>query len=66
MDMARECRCCLVIPEVAKKVHQEKLKWITGHLSFKVNCLNQHVLDLSYFEYIQDNKPLGDKEPSHE
>lgn len=48
MDTARECRCYLGVPDVARKVHQEKLKCITVHESFKVNCLNHHVLQLSY------------------
>lgn len=63
---ARECRCCLGIPEEAGKVHQEKLKCITGHESFKVtsNCLNHNVLQLSYFEYIQDNGPMETKNQS--
>uniref|UniRef100_K1R0E8 Uncharacterized protein n=1 Tax=Magallana gigas TaxID=29159 RepID=K1R0E8_MAGGI len=69
MDTAREWRCCLEVPEVARKFHQEKLNSIADHESFKVNCLNHHVLQLSYFEYIQDNGPLGDEgdeEPIHE
>ena len=66
MESSRECKCCLGIPDVARKVQHGNLKCITDHDSFIVNCLNHHVLELSYFEYIQDYGPLGNDEPVHE
>lgn len=65
METARECKCCLGIPDVARIVRQENVECITKHESFVANCLNRHVLEVSYFEYIQDDGHLGD-EPVHE
>ncbi|XP_078335853.1 P2X purinoceptor 7-like [Crassostrea virginica] len=69
METTRECKCCVDIPEVSSRLKENEsssICCIIQHPSFKVNCLNQHVLEVSYYEYIQDNGPLGNDEPIHE
>ena len=34
-------------------------------LNFVANCTNQWVLELSFYEYLPNNGPIGDEEPSH-
>lgn len=66
MDTARECKCCLDIADVCSRMKDDTYGCIIQHPSFVVNCLNHYVLDISYYEYIQDNGPLGNDEPIHE
>lgn len=39
---------------------------ITEHETFRDNCLNARVLEVSLHEYIQREGPLDDNEPSNE
>lgn len=66
MDTARECKCCHDIAEVCSRMEEIACDCIIQHPSFAVNCLNHYVLDVSYYEYIQNNGPLGNDEPIHE
>ena len=66
MPTAKENRCCKQANIVDGKIEQESLQCITDHEGFIVNCLNRHVLETSYYEYIQDNGRLDASEPIHE
>ena len=66
MPKARECRCCRNINVVDGVIEEAGIKCITDHEGFSVNCLNHHVLRVSFYEYLHYNGPLGDEEPIHE
>ncbi|XP_071148081.1 P2X purinoceptor 7-like [Mytilus edulis] len=66
MPTRRECKCCRNTNVVDSKVEEADLKCITEHEGFQVNCLNQYVLETTYYEYVQDNGPLEDNAMIHE
>ncbi|XP_021339917.1 uncharacterized protein LOC110441145 [Mizuhopecten yessoensis] len=61
-----ECRCCCSFNLCQYKMEQDNIKCITEHEGFQVNCLNRHVLELSFYEYLDNYGPIGDEEPGHE
>ncbi|XP_033729534.1 P2X purinoceptor 7-like [Pecten maximus] len=61
-----ECRCCCSFNLCQEKMEQGNLTCITEHEAFQVNCLNRHVLELAFYEHLDNNGPIGDEEPVHE
>ncbi|KAJ8316697.1 hypothetical protein KUTeg_005752 [Tegillarca granosa] len=53
------------VAAVNEKVISASIKCITEHEGFIVNCLNNYVLESSYYEYIQENGRLGENEFIH-
>ncbi|XP_052238339.1 P2X purinoceptor 7-like [Dreissena polymorpha] len=57
MPTAHERRCCQSTNIVDGKAEAEGVPWITLHEGFQVNCLNIHVLETSFYEFIHDYGP---------
>ncbi|XP_052677864.1 P2X purinoceptor 7-like [Crassostrea angulata] len=66
MPTATERRCCQSFAVCQPKLDEATITCITMHEAFQVNCLNHHVLELSFYEYLDYNGPIGDEEPVHE
>ncbi|KAJ8310929.1 hypothetical protein KUTeg_011519 [Tegillarca granosa] len=66
MSTPEKCCCCTSVAAVNEKVISASIKCITEHEGFIVNCLNNYVLESSYYEYIQENGRLGENEFIHE
>ncbi|KAL3868176.1 hypothetical protein ACJMK2_041009 [Sinanodonta woodiana] len=62
METPRENKCCRHKNIVDGKIEENGLQCITDHEGFVVNCLNRHVLETSYYEYLQENGPLEENE----
>ena len=62
METPRENKCCRHTNIVDGKIEENGLQCITDHEGFVVNCLNRHVLETSYYEYLQENGPLEENE----
>ncbi|KAK3099671.1 hypothetical protein FSP39_007817 [Pinctada imbricata] len=65
MQTAKECKCCRDTNIVDGKIEEAGITCITEHESFQVNCLNHHVLELSYYEYVEYNGPLEPDQMIH-
>ena len=66
MPTQMESRCCKDFTLCMEKIADTDLTCITQHEGFQVNCLNRHVLELAFYEYLDFNGPIGDEEPIHE
>ncbi|XP_053409100.1 P2X purinoceptor 7-like [Mercenaria mercenaria] len=64
MQTGIECKCCHEFPDLAEKL--DGFTCITQHPGFVGNCLNRDVVEVSFFEFLQRNGPIGDEEPVHE
>lgn len=64
MPTLKECKCCRDTNIVDGKIESEDLTCITEHDGFVGNCLNVHVLETSYYEFIQTEGLQ--EEPIHE
>eukprot|EP00057_Strongylocentrotus_purpuratus_P000404 XP_001175945.2 PREDICTED: uncharacterized protein LOC752337 [Strongylocentrotus purpuratus] len=57
MPTARESVCCKEVEKVIKKMDEymenNNLKCITEHPGFRTVCLDEHVLDVAYYQYRQ-------------
>ncbi|KAH3865553.1 hypothetical protein DPMN_028593 [Dreissena polymorpha] len=42
------------------------VKCIPEHTGFKANCLHPDVIEVSFYEFLDVNGPIGDEEPIHE
>ncbi|XP_076060321.1 uncharacterized protein LOC143036648 [Oratosquilla oratoria] len=51
MQTAKESVCCNEMEQVAEKL-DEKGNCIIDHEGFQVNCLNEHVLETSFWEFL--------------
>lgn len=64
MPTLQESKCCHNTNIVDSKMESEQLHCITEHEGFIGNCVNIHVLETSYYEFIQ-SEGLHE-EPIHE
>ena len=48
---------------MARKVEEGGHSCIIEHDGFQGNCLNLHVLEASFWEFLHENGPIGDDEP---
>ncbi|XP_045179120.1 uncharacterized protein LOC123538801 [Mercenaria mercenaria] len=64
MQTGIECKCCHEFPDLAEKL--DGFTCITQHPGFVGNCLNRDVVEVSFYEFLQRNGPIGDEEPVHE
>ena len=55
MGLAEECTCCKEIQEVSQKMAEVEVSCITKHPGFHSVCLNEWVLQMSYFGYVQEH-----------
>ena len=63
MDTSRENICCHSYPKVKDKLKTDCFgPCITGHVGLIGNCLNQYVLETSFFQYLEMEGPIGDEE----
>lgn len=58
--------CCHEFEELEVKRAEKGVSCITNHEGFIGNCLNADVLEVSFYEFLQANGPIGDEEPIHE
>lgn len=49
-----------------KRLENSQYNCITEHRGFTSNCLDEYVLEASFYEYCQSEGPLGDGEMLHE
>ena len=66
MGSEHESVCCQEIHGYSYRLEEEDVQCITQHPGFDANCTNPWVLELSFWEYLQNNGPIGDEEPRHE
>lgn len=66
MPSADERRCCLNTNVVDGKIQAAEINCITEHEGFQVNCLNVHVLETSYYDYVLERGPLEEDQEIHE
>ena len=66
MDSEEESVCCQELHRYSYRLEEADVQCITDHPGFHVNCCNPHVLELSFWEFLQNNGPIGDEEPRHE
>lgn len=63
---ADESVCCQEFEELGSKLGEKTVDCITQHEGFIGNCLNPDVIEVSFYEFLQANGPIGDEEPIHE
>ena len=61
-----ECVFWTEIPAVINIRDSLDIKCITHHQTFKDNCLNLKVLEVSLYDYVQSRGPLDNNEPINE
>ncbi|XP_060580322.1 P2X purinoceptor 7-like [Ruditapes philippinarum] len=66
MPSANERKCCQSTNIVDGKAEAEGVPCITLHEGFQVNCLNIHVLETSYYEFVHDHGPREENQEIHE
>ncbi|KAL3857965.1 hypothetical protein ACJMK2_012589 [Sinanodonta woodiana] len=67
METPRENERCRHTNIVDGKMEEDGLQqWRSNSFCIVVNCLNRHVLETSYYEYLQENGPLEKNELIHE
>ncbi|KAH3729682.1 hypothetical protein DPMN_055660 [Dreissena polymorpha] len=49
-----------------ERMDEGGVKCITEHTGFKANCLHPDVIEVSFYEFLDVNGPIGDEEPIHE
>ena len=59
-----ESKCCHEYEELEEKL--DGLQCVTEHSGFQGNCLNPDVIEVSFYEFLQINGPIGDEEPVNE
>ncbi|XP_050399978.2 P2X purinoceptor 7-like [Patella vulgata] len=64
MQVPRDRKCCKDCLQCVEKMGQRSC--ICQHEGFLAKCLNPHVLEVSFYEYIEQQGPVGDDEPIHE
>ncbi|KAL3858119.1 hypothetical protein ACJMK2_012730 [Sinanodonta woodiana] len=65
METQLESICCKEYDELQCKLESVS-DCITQHEGFMGNCLNPDVIEVSFYEFLQANEPMGDEEPVHE
>ncbi|XP_052237692.1 uncharacterized protein LOC127849006 [Dreissena polymorpha] len=61
-----ECKYCTEYPELMERMDEAGVKCITEHTGFKANCLHPDVIEVSFYEFLDVNGPIGDENPIHE
>ena len=54
--------CCYEIVPVKQLVDDLDLQCITQHPGYDENCLNQYVIETSFYEFLDDYGHVGDDE----
>ena len=54
--------CCYEIVPVKQLVDDLDLQCITQHPGYDGNCLNQYVIEASFYEFLDDYGHVGDDE----
>lgn len=65
MPTLLESKCCQETNIVDGKIEEAGIQCITHHEGFEPNCLNIHVLETSFYEYLENNGPLEEHELIH-
>ena len=63
MDTGRESVCCKGNPLVLEKMDAAGTGCFTNHAGFQSTSLNQIVVEVSLYAYIQHALPIDDNEP---
>ncbi len=64
METATESKFCQEFQDLTEKL--DDFTCITQHAGFIGNCLNRDVVEVSFYEFLQLDGPIGDEEPIHE
>lgn len=66
MPTQTESKCCKSTNIVDGKIEAEDLSCITDHDGFQANCLNIHVLEVAYYDYVKEHGPREENQRIHE
>lgn len=66
MPSVDESTCCREIGLIDNLVEDQDLQCITQHPGYEGNCLNQYVIETSFYEFLDNYGHVGDDEPIHE
>ena len=61
-----ESLCCHEVDLVDRQREELDLMCITKHPGFVGNCINQYVVETSFYEFLANYGHVGDDEPVHE
>ena len=62
----QESLCCHEVDLVDRQREELDLMCITKHPGFVGNCINQYVVETSFYEFLANYGHVGDDEPVHE
>lgn len=66
MPTLEESKCCQNTNVVDGKLEAENISCITKHDGFRANCLNIHVLEASYYDYVLQSGLPEENQRIHE
>ena len=66
MPTLEESKCCQNTNVVDGKLEAENISCITEHDGFRANCLNIHVLEASYYDYVLQSGLPEENQRIHE
>ena len=65
MEKPETSFCCTERGAIYNLVHDLGLNCITQHPGYEGNCLNEYVVETSFYEFLEDYGHVGDDEPVH-
>ena len=65
MRNLRESKCCQTTNVVDGRLEELDINCITEHEGFRVNCLNHHVLEVAYYDYVIQEGPREEHQRIH-
>ena len=65
MDKPETSFCCKERGVIYNLAHDLGLNCITEHPGYEGNCLNEYVVETSFYEFLQGYGHVGDEEPVH-
>ncbi|XP_041371807.1 uncharacterized protein LOC121385267 [Gigantopelta aegis] len=57
--------CCQMDSDIKRKMTSMRIQCITQHEGFLGNCLNLHVIEAAFYEFLENNGPLGSEQAIH-
>ena len=66
MEKEEDCICCREF-EIMDPIREAyNVTCITDHPGYERNCLNEHVVETSFYEFLDYHGHVGDEKPIHE
>ena len=65
METGRESLCCQEVTPLDLMVEEAGLSCATEHETFRVNCLDRRVIEVSLYEFVILQGPIDDNEEIH-